>query len=153
MVKTISRERSGSMKTRTGRAFKMKGTTQKEETPKEEPPPREEPPREAPFRMKAEPPNIKYDLPKKEQQPILNSGGLDKAYKQGDVYGKKYCIRSRRPYSKRRVRRCYQNSKMSVRSRGAQPNRRYNEHVVGSSGIWNGRPAKIRTFSKSIRIP
>ena len=56
-----------------GRAFKMKGTTQKEDPPKEEPPPREEPPREAPFRMKAEPPNIKYDLSKNEpkHEPVL----------------------------------------------------------------------------------
>ena len=46
-----------------GRAFKMKGTTQKEEPPREEPPKEEH---KVPFRMKAEPPNIKYDLPKKE---------------------------------------------------------------------------------------
>ncbi len=47
-----------------GNAFKMKGTTQKEDPPKEEPPKEEEP--EVPFKMKAEPPNIKYDLSKKE---------------------------------------------------------------------------------------
>ncbi len=51
-----------------GKAFKMKGKTQEEERP-----PREEQPKEAPFRMKAEQPDIKYDLPKKEQQPILDS--------------------------------------------------------------------------------
>ncbi len=79
-----------------GRAFNMKGTTHKKETPKEEPPPREEPPREAPFRMKAEPPNIKYDLskkkpkrePQRKQDKIkTDAEGMDRAYAPGDVYG------------------------------------------------------------------
>ena len=64
----------------------MKGTMQKDEEPT-----REEQPKEAPFRMKAEPPDIKYDVPKpkKQQQTILDSEGLDKAYQQGDAYGNK----------------------------------------------------------------
>ena len=51
-----------------GRAFKMKGTMQKEEPPREEPPREEQPNEEhkVPFRMKAEPPDIKYDLQKKK---------------------------------------------------------------------------------------
>ena len=63
-----------------GRAFKMKGRTQKEEPVltqrvedqrAREEPPKEEP--EVPFRMKAEPPDIKYDSPKKEpkREPVL----------------------------------------------------------------------------------
>ena len=41
-----------------------------------------------PFRMKAEPPNIKQPPPKRDKKQILDSEGLDKAYQQGDIYGK-----------------------------------------------------------------
>ena len=76
-----------------GKAFKMKGTTQKEEPPREQPPKEEH---KVPFRMKAEPPNIKYDLsekePKNEQERKqdkikTDAEGMDRTYAQGDVYG------------------------------------------------------------------
>jgi hypothetical protein len=77
-----------------GRVFKMKTTMQEEEAP------REEQPKEDPFRMKAEPPDIKYDFlkkelrkepkhePEKKQDKIkTDAEGMDRACAQGDVYG------------------------------------------------------------------
>ena len=63
-----------------GRAFKMKAKMQNEEP--------EEKPKEEPFRMKAEPPDINYDLPKKERDlsfalkgpAISDAEGLERAY-------------------------------------------------------------------------
>ena len=67
----------------------MKGTMQKEEANGEDVQKGEA----VPFRMKAEPPNIKYDLPKKEAKQEPSQGkiktdaeGMDRAYAQGDTY-------------------------------------------------------------------
>ena len=80
-----------------------------EEPPQEEPPmgpPQEEPPREEPFRMKAEPPDRNYELPKKKimKEPAktqdkikTDAEGMDRAYARGDLYGegnKMYVARS-----------------------------------------------------------
>ena len=89
-----------------------------------------------------------------EAKPILDSEGLDKAYQQGDIYGNKNIAYVAGSHTARDwLADVTKNSTMAVCSRGAQPNRKYNELGVGSSGVWSGRLAKIRTLSKSIRIP
>ena len=83
------------------RAFKMKTKMQKEE------PQKEVSKKEDPFRMKAEPPDIRYDflrkqLREKQQDKIkTDAEGMDKAYAQGDVYGegnKMYVAGSHTPH-------------------------------------------------------
>ena len=67
-----------------GRVFEMKAESRSEDTPDAVPH------QGRPFTMKAEPPNIRNPFPARDQQPILDSEGLDKAYQQGDVYGNKH---------------------------------------------------------------
>ena len=79
-----------------GRAFKMKTKMQKEEpviTQRVEDQGAKKQPKEDPFRMKAEPPDIRYDFlrkePREKQQDKIKTDaeGMDRAYAQGDVYG------------------------------------------------------------------
>ncbi len=70
-----------------GRSFKMKTKMQKEE------PQKKGLKKEDPFRMKAETPDIRYDLlrkePREKQQDKIKTDaeGMDRAYAQGEVYG------------------------------------------------------------------
>ena len=70
-----------------GRAFKMKAKMQKEE-PNEEP---KEEPKKDPFRMTAEPPDIKYDFPRKSRgkSQVRNNKSLPKGSQTKGTKGRK----------------------------------------------------------------